>query len=67
MTPAALKRIRRELGLTQQELAALVGVGRIAVARWETGARGISEPIARLVQRIRAEARGMRARKGGGP
>ena len=58
MTPTGLKRIRRELGLTQRELAALLGVGRIAVARWETGARGISEPVARLVQRIRVEAKG---------
>lgn len=60
MTPARLKRIRRELGLTQEELAHRLGVRRVTVARWETGARGIAEPIARLVQRIAAEARGKR-------
>jgi DNA-binding transcriptional regulator YiaG len=60
MTPAGLKRIRRELGLTQEELAARLGVQRETVARWETGARGIAEPIARLVRRVAAEARGKR-------
>ncbi len=63
MTPAALKRIRRELGLTQEELAARLGVQRETVARWETGVRRIAEPIARLVRRIAAEARGTAKRK----
>ena len=63
MTPATLKRIRQALGWSQQEMADAIGVGRIAVARWETGTRRISEPVARLVQRIRAEARGKRRRK----
>lgn len=63
MTPTGLKRIRRELALTQAELAALLGVGRVAVARWEAGARKISEPVARLIQRILAEARGKGKRK----
>lgn len=57
MRPVELKRIRRQLGLTQQALAERLGVDRTTVARWETGARGIAEPIARLVQRIRAEAK----------
>lgn len=67
MTPAALKRIRRELGLTQEELAARLGVQRETVGRWETGVRGIAEPIARLVRRIAAEARGTEKRKGERP
>lgn len=65
MTPAGLKRIRLQLGLTQAQLAKQLGVGQNAVARWETGTRGISEPIARLVQRIAAEARGKRPTGGG--
>lgn len=64
MTPAELRRIRKALGLTQEQLAKQLGVGQNAVARWEIGARRISEPIARLLQRIRAEARGTRS--GGG-
>ena len=63
MTPTALKRIRRELGLTQEALAERLGVIRVSVARWETGTRAIPEPTARLIQRIRAEARGGATRK----
>lgn len=58
MTPTSLKRIRRELGLTQEALAAAVGVARETVARWETGVHGIPEPTVRLIRRIRAEGRG---------
>ncbi len=57
MKPQDLKRIRQQLGLTQQELADQLGVGRVTVTRWELGLRSISEPIARLVERVRAEAR----------
>lgn len=63
MTPTGLKRIRRELGLTQEALAEAVGVDRVTVARWETGLRGIPEPTARLIQRIRAEVRGEQRRR----
>lgn len=55
MKPQDLKRIRLQLGLTQQELADQLGVGRVTVTRWELGLRGISEPIARLVERVRVE------------
>ena len=50
-----LKRIREELGLTQEQLADEVGVHRVTVAKWEAGDRGIPGPVARLVQRIRHE------------
>jgi transcriptional regulator with XRE-family HTH domain len=53
--PVELRRIRAELGLTQTELGEELGVHRVTVARWETGERGIPEPVARLLQRIRAE------------
>lgn len=65
MTPLGLRRIRRSLGLTQEELAKTLGVRRLAVTRWEGGTRNISEPVARLVQRIAAEARAKPRRKGG--
>lgn len=54
MTPMGLRRIRRELGLTQEQLAKVLGVDRVTVARWETGVRAISEPVARLVKRFAA-------------
>jgi transcriptional regulator with XRE-family HTH domain len=37
MRPHALQRLRRAAGLTQAQVAAAVGVDRVAVARWETG------------------------------
>ena len=53
--PNELSRIREELGLTQEALADEVGVHRVTVARWESGARAIPEPVARLIEKIRAE------------
>lgn len=52
MKPEQLRRIRRKLGWTQQELAHQVGVARNSVARWEKGEVAISEPAARPIQRI---------------
>jgi DNA-binding transcriptional regulator YiaG len=49
MTGKALRRLRRQLGLTQVGLAKLLGVTSTSVARWEQGRVGISEPVARLV------------------
>jgi transcriptional regulator with XRE-family HTH domain len=53
--PAALRRLRAELALTQTQLAEELGVHRVTVARWETGERGIPEPVARLLVRIHGE------------
>jgi DNA-binding transcriptional regulator YiaG len=55
--PEELKRMRARLGLTQVKLAAELGVTSNTVARWETGIRGIPEPVARLVERLAAERR----------
>lgn len=49
MTGKELKKIRKRLGVTQVQLADLVGVQSNSVARWERDERGISEPIARLI------------------
>lgn len=37
--PAVAREIRRAAGVTQAELAAIVGVTRVTVARWERGTR----------------------------
>ncbi|WP_414645330.1 helix-turn-helix domain-containing protein [Candidatus Binatus sp.] len=50
--PEQLRRIRRKLGWTLQELAHQVGLARNSVARWERGEMAISEPATRLIQRI---------------
>ena len=39
MTPLAIKRLRRELRLTQQGLASALGVALPTVGRWECGLR----------------------------
>ena len=42
--------IRKSLGLTQADFAALVGVAPNSIARQERGEMGIREPLARLVR-----------------
>jgi transcriptional regulator with XRE-family HTH domain len=55
VTRQELRRLRGQLGLTQEALAAELGVHRVTIAKWEAGDRGIPEPVARLVKRIVAE------------
>lgn len=62
--PTELKRIRSALGLTQAALANQLGVRRETVARWETGARRIAEPVARLARRLVREAKARKQREG---
>jgi len=63
MKPKDLKRIRQKLGLTQKELAENLGVALVTVGRWEAGMRKISEPVARLIERIAAEERKKKGRR----
>jgi len=76
LTPEGIKRLRARLGLTQVQLAALLGVTGPAVAQWEMGT---SEPrgsnraalvalrkIGRREVRRLLAARGMSPREGGG-
>jgi DNA-binding transcriptional regulator YiaG len=37
MTPKQILKLRKDLGLTQQQLADRIGAARESVARWETG------------------------------
>jgi DNA-binding transcriptional regulator YiaG len=52
MAPEAMKRARASLRLTQRELAAKLKVHPISVARWEGGARGISERTADAMRQL---------------
>lgn len=46
MTPTDFRRIRRELGQTQSQLADLLGVSSSrTVRKWEQAERDISQPI----------------------
>ncbi len=62
MTGAEVRGLRAKLGITQVALAEAIGVTSNTVARWERGEMAISEPTARLLQKIAAERRA-RARK----
>jgi transcriptional regulator with XRE-family HTH domain len=50
MTGKELRAIRKRMGLTQVEFAALVGVAPNSIARQERGEIGIREPLGRLVR-----------------
>lgn len=53
MDRADVKRVRQELGLTQNQLARLIGVSdSVTVRRWESGARivgGTTETLLKLL------------------
>jgi transcriptional regulator with XRE-family HTH domain len=55
MTGKEIRALRRRLGWTQVALADAVGVSSNTVARWERSEMAISEPAARLLQKIAAE------------
>jgi transcriptional regulator with XRE-family HTH domain len=65
MTPARFRELRQQVGWTQTEAAARLGVTRVTVTRYEAG-QGIPEPIARLWLRLVAEARA-KGKGGRGP
>ena len=55
MTGRELRSIRQKLALTQAALAEAVGVTSNTVARWERGEMAISEPAARLLEKLAEE------------
>jgi len=52
VTPDHFKRLREQLHMSQQELALMLHVSRGTVARYESGMRHISKPLAALLERI---------------
>jgi transcriptional regulator with XRE-family HTH domain len=52
MNGMALRKRRKQLGMTQLELAAALGVATNTVARYERDESGIPEPVARLIMLI---------------
>lgn len=51
-TAKEIKRIRKQLGLTQKEFAALVGSSKSTVERWETSTSPIEGPIVLLLKML---------------
>ena len=50
MEGSELAALRKQLGLTQAQLAERIGIAPNSLARLERGERRISEPMARLVK-----------------
>src|SRR5438067_1476723 len=61
MTATELKKIRAQLGWTQQKLADAVGLTRNSIARYEMGMVNMRESVARLIQMIAKAERGQSA------
>jgi DNA-binding transcriptional regulator YiaG len=66
MTSEEFKRQREAAGLTQAQLAGMIGVHPVTIARWETEMRRIPEMAARLltliVEQKRTERQSRRAK-----
>ena len=54
-TPAAIKRLRTRLGMTQEQFAEKVGVTARAVIHWEQGTRSVSRLAQRAIERVKEE------------
>lgn len=53
MTPTELKTLRKELRLTQSELAEKLGVTVHAVRKWEQGQRAIKGPALKILREMK--------------
>jgi DNA-binding transcriptional regulator YiaG len=57
LTPEAIKQFRKERGLSQQQLASMLGVGVATVSRWETGQANVTGTAAVVLQTVITAAR----------
>lgn len=55
MTPKAVRQLRKRLGFTQSQFAALLGVHKITVATWEGGTKRMSPTTERLLRILAAQ------------
>lgn len=58
MPPEQLREIRKELQMTQLQMAGRMNVTRLTYIRWETGATKISGPAVILAEILLAKHRG---------
>jgi DNA-binding XRE family transcriptional regulator len=59
--PSKRRRIRERAGVSQEELAQVLGVSKVAISRWETGTRTprateLCERYARALELMKLEA-----------
>ena len=52
LTPEAIQQFRIARGLSQQQLAAILGVGVATVSRWETGQANVTGTAAVVLQTV---------------
>ncbi len=52
LTPPDIVKLRKSAGLTQEAFSAELGVGRVTLARWETGQQMQSEVYDRLIREL---------------
>jgi transcriptional regulator with XRE-family HTH domain len=52
LTPQALQQFRKERGLSQQQLASMLGVGVTTISRWETGQANVTGTAAVVLQTV---------------
>jgi DNA-binding transcriptional regulator YiaG len=57
-TPARVKRLRKKMGLTQEQFAPLVYKHPMTVSRWERGFSPVEPPEAKLMEQLEAAAEG---------
>lgn len=50
VTPDELRRIRKRMGLSQSQFAALLGVHLVTVKKWEAGMQGMARTADRLIR-----------------
>lgn len=62
-SPAEIRSLREDLGLTQEQLAERVGVARTTVTLWETGDRNPSGSAILLLDQLANKAAKKAARK----
>lgn len=55
MKPEGLREIRHDMKLTQEELAAVLGVSSRQVQRWEGGTTRISKTVRMAVELLRVK------------
>lgn len=60
MTGDEVRRLRVQLGLTQVQLAELVGVASNSIARWERDEMAVRESAARLMRLLAQQRRSRR-------
>ena len=57
MTPAQIRTLRKQLKLTQQELADLIAAQRVTVARWEIGTSRPTGAYLKLLKELKETAK----------